>query len=100
MIDFLKEYDIKEETIEKIKEIYSPSILFDLNCNEVECRKIIIFLKSIGIENIDILLLYEIDLFFKNMKNVELAFSKFNINELVEQINHDYTEIEKLYYYL
>ena len=99
MIDFLKEYDIKEVTIKKMNEIYSSSFLFDLNCNEVECGKIIIFLKSIGIENIDILLLYEIGLFFKNMKKIEFAFSKFNIYELVEQINHDYTVLEQLYSY-
>lgn len=100
MIDFLKEYNIKEEIIEEMKKNNSPSLMFDLNCNEEECGKIINFLKSIGIENIDMLLLYELELFFKNKKSIELAFSKFNIQEFVEQINQDYTEIKKIYYYL
>lgn len=96
MIDFLKEYNISENTIEELKK-QSSSFLFDLNCNEEECCKIINYLRTIGIENIDELLLYETDIFFKNKSKVELAFSKHNINELVELINQDYQEIEVLY---
>ena len=100
MIDFLKECNINNETIEEIKKTQSPSFLFDLNCNEEECVKIINYLKEIGINNIDELLLYEPEIFFKIKKNVEKAFSMCDIEELVELINEDASNIEELYYYL
>ena len=100
MLDFLKEHNISEITIEKLKKTQSPSLLFDLICNDEECVKIINYLKEIGIKNIDELLIYETELFFKNKNKIELAFSKHNINELVELINQDYEEIEVLYDYL
>ena len=100
MIDFLKDYNVSETTIKELKRTQSTSFFFDLNCNEEECVKIINYLKSIGIKNIDELLLYETDLFFKNKNKIEQAFSKQNITELVELINQDYEEIEVIYEYL
>lgn len=100
MIDFLKECNIEDKTIEEIKRKQSPSFLFDLNCNEEECIKIINYLKGMGINNIDELLLYESEIFFKTKKNVEKALSKCDIEELVELINEDTSNIEELYYYL
>lgn len=100
MIEFLKECNIDDKIIEKLKRIQSPSFLFDLNCNEEECVKIINYLKEIGIDNIEELLLYESEIFFKTKKNVENAFSNYNIEELVELINEDASNIEELYNYL
>ena len=100
MIDFLKEYVIYYETIEKLKRIKSPTFLSDLNCNEEECVKIIKYFKELGIKNIDELLIYESEIFFKTFKNIEIAFSKYNAQELVNLINEDYSNIEKLYIYL
>lgn len=100
MIDFLKDYGISVETIEDLKRTQSPSFLFDLNCNDEECVKIINYLREIGINNIDELLLYESEIFFKVCKNVITAFSKCDIEELVELINEDASNIEKIYSYL
>ena len=100
MIDFLKDYNIAETTIEQLKKTQSPSFLFDLNCNEEECVKIINYLREIGINNIDELLLYESEIFFKTKKNVEIAFLNCDKEELVELINEDDSNIEELYDYL
>lgn len=100
MISFLKKYGIQNDTIEKMLENNSNSYLYDLNSNEEECCKIIEYLLSIGITNIDDLLLYECDLFLKNKKQVEIAFSKYNLNEIVELINTDYNEIDLIFKYL
>lgn len=100
MLDFLKDYGISVETIEELKRTQSPSFLFDLNCNEEECVKLINYLRKIGINNIDELLLYESEIFFKACKNVRNAFSKCDIEELVELINEDVSNIEQIYNYL
>lgn len=100
MIDFLKNYGISDKTIEELKRTQSPSFLFDLNCNEEECVKIINYLREIGINNIDELLLYESEIFFKTKKNVEIAFLNCDKEELVELINEDASNIEELYDYL
>ena len=100
MIEFLKECNIDDKIIEKLKRIQSPSFLFDLNCNEEECVKIINYLREIGINNIDELLLYESEIFFKTKKNVEIAFLNCDKEELVELINEDASNIEELYDYL
>lgn len=100
MIDFLKKHGVSNKTIEEIKRTQSPSFMFDLNCNEEECIKIINYLKGIGINNVDELLLFEPEIFFKTCINVITAFSKTDIEELVELINEDIFNIEKLYDYL
>ena len=100
MIDFLRKYNVSDKTIKELIETKSDSYLFDLNCNEEECCKIVDYLKNIGIEVIDELLLNNTELFLKNIKKVELAFSKYDIKELVQLINDDSNEIENILKFL
>jgi len=100
MLDFLKKYDITEDTINIIQTNENPSYIFDLYCNEEECSKIIKYLKELGIKDIETLLINELDLFFHNKKQIENAFSNFEIVEFINLINDNYQEIEKIYLYL
>ena len=65
MIDFLKDYDISNETISKIEKKYNKELLYIFNCNEYEIKKIIIYLKSINISCIDNILVDYIEIFLK-----------------------------------
>ena len=96
MIDFLKECIISSYTINKLSKKY-PSQLFNLNCNKRDCIKIIEYLRSIGINNIEDLLVNKIELFYETKEDVERMFLKHNVSELVDKINNDYNEIDILF---
>ena len=95
MIDKLLDYGIKEDTINKIKEIEELEYSFNTNINNT--IDVINYLKSINIVDIDYLLLSVPDLFFKAKVLVEEMFNKKNINELVNLINEDYSNIDLLF---
>ena len=95
MIDKLLDYGIKEDTINKIKEIEELEYSFNTNINNT--IDVINYLKSINIVDIDDLLLSVPDLFFKAKVLVEEMFNKKNINELVNLINEDYSNIDLLF---
>lgn len=96
MINKLLECGIKEDTINKLKD-NELDYLFEVNINN--SIDIINYLKSINITNIDELLLSIPDLFFKPKEIVEDLFNKKNINELVNLINDDYSNIDLLFEY-
>lgn len=96
MIEFLENCKLRKETIEQLSKKY-PSELFDLNANEEECVEIIEYLRDIGINCIDELLLYRTDLFYNSRHEVERMIEKNNISEIVSEINNDFTKIDELF---
>lgn len=96
MIDFLKDCHIDDEIIEEMNKKYDVD-LFDLNCNKVEIIKTINYLRDIGINNINDLLLYETDLFYKTKDDVENMFCNYDINDFISKINNNYEEIEIMF---
>lgn len=97
MIDYLYEKSITKETIEKLYNNDNIDIL-SLNSNEEECKKTIDYLRSIGVNCIEDLLINRIELFYNSKYEVEKIFSKYNIPELVSKINDNYEEIDKIMY--
>lgn len=97
MIDFLRDANISETTIEKLYNEYNSSTIFDLSCNEDDCVKIINYFRELGILNIEELLLYEIDVFKMNFLKLVKKFSNFNIPLFVNTINDDYVAIEHIF---
>ena len=97
MIDFLKNENILEETISYLNKYYDNTSLMNLYYNKSDCIKIIKYMKSIGINNIDQLLMYKLDLFVKSFEYFHELISKFNISDIVELINNDCTVIDEIY---
>lgn len=96
MIKFLKECNISSDTIHELSKKYS-SQLFDLNCNQNECVKIIDYLREIGIINVDELLINKLQIFYETKDDLVKMFSRYDIVELVRKINFDYNEIDILF---
>ena len=92
MIDYLKNVDISDKTIKKMYEIHDESTLLNLETNEENCLGIIIFMRKIGINNIDELLLYKPDWFLKTTKSFINCFSN-NKEKLVSRINNNYLDV-------
>lgn len=95
MIDFLKDYGISENTINKLS--LNPNTVFNIDVNKKDCIEIITLLKSLEIKNIEDIMLYNLNLFFNTKEEVQEMFNKHNIKELVVSINEDFTNIDKLY---
>ncbi len=96
MLNFLKKYGVNEETIKDIENTYDENILYAINSNELEIVKIIDFMKEIGINVIDELLVYNINFFLHKYSEVINKFSKFNLEETKEKINNDYMYINEI----
>ena len=97
MIDFLKDINIDSDIINKIVNNNNDSSLFEIVNNQEECIKIIEYLRKIGITCINELLIYEIDLFKKDLDYIIKKISKFNIPVFVNIVNDEYTAIENIY---
>lgn len=96
MLDFLKECGIKNEIIVSLESKLFDNMQFNLNCNELEIKKIINYFNEIGITCTDDLLLNNIDLFLFTFSQIKEKFDKYDIPKLVELINNDYEVINQL----
>ena len=95
MLDFLKVAKISDTTIDYMYNNFSSNDIMSLSDNANECLKIILYLKTLGIIPIEDLLVNETYIFLKLYNRVENTLSKYDILTLVDDINNDYTTIEK-----
>lgn len=96
MINFLKELGIKEAVIYDITNTYPDSVLFSLNCNRFEIKKIINYFNEIGIDNINEIVSNNLDFFFQTFNDVKKLFTKYDITRLVELINSNSEILKEL----
>lgn len=96
MLTFLSDLGISEQTVVKINKENSSANIYNLNCNQDEVSKIIKYFNELGILCIDELLIYRIDLFFKDFEEIKKIFSKYETNSLVNAINNDYNIINEI----
>ena len=92
-MNFLREFDISDKTIERIKENNDDSILNNLIFDSENVRKIIEFFREIDIEVIDDLLIYRPEIFSIDYKKLVDEFNKYNLKILVSLINDDISAI-------
>ena len=91
MLDFLKNIDINEKTIEQMDLLLDEPIKFNLQVNAENCLGIIIFMQKIGIKNVDELLINKPEWFLKTTKEMIKLLS--NNKKLINQINEDYENV-------
>ena len=96
MINFLKEENISDETISLLEKNKTSNELFDLSLNKVQILKIIKYLKSINIKNIEELLINETYIFYKVASDIKIELSKYEEVPLAEAINNNYEIIEQI----
>lgn len=96
MIEFLKKYGITDKVIQEIEKMNSSANLYNLNCNQDEAVKIIQCLRDKGINCVEELLIYKIDLFFMSLDNFENRYFKQDVDNFVKKVNEDYLVINEL----
>jgi len=94
MIDFLKKCGITDLVINEIINVNSSTNLYNFSCNQDEIIKIIGFLKEIGVNCIEQLLVYRIDMFFVSLDKFKKIYIKEDVNSFVREVNEDYTVID------
>ena len=95
-MQFLIENGFKKSTIEKLQEKYDESILDVVSLEEENVKEVINYLKQIGIQNIEDLMIYQIELFTKDIDKIKKHFDKPNQYQMVEKINEDVMNIDKV----
>lgn len=96
MVEFLKNYGIKDNVIKEIENVNTDANLFNLKCNELEVVKIINYLNSIGITCLDELLVYRLNIFFMDLNTLKSLLEKYDLDKFVSLVNNDYTLIDRL----
>ena len=96
MIDDIEFAGISEELKEKMIEELGYDTVLNMACNYERVKENIQTFKSIGINNVDELIMYNSDLFQKKPDELKNKLTKFNIPEVVKLINEDYTTIDDI----
>lgn len=88
-MNFLTEYDISKETIEKIKENYDESTCFYCLTIKENMKEVISYLKSLHVESIDQLLTNRLELFFLPVETLKKHLIEYNEEVFVKLLNED-----------
>lgn len=92
MTDFLVISGISVDTINILKD--NDNLLFELYSNKEEVISICNYLRKKGIKDIDNILLYKPTMFLETESSVNYYFSNSKIDDIVNKINEDYTNID------
>lgn len=97
MIDNIDKININNEVKEKMINNLSNDILVSLSLNYILVNQNIAYLESIGIKNIDLLLLNREYLFLNDTNYIKESIGRFNLSSFVQLINDDYTIIDEAF---
>ena len=95
-MDFLKELNFPTEVIKKIKDYNDKSLIFNFICSKKNVIKNIDYLRNIGVEVIELLLIYRLELFLIDNSMLIKSFENFEISTLVKLINEDINAVNLL----
>ena len=96
MIENIKLIGVDDNTIEKMVNILGYDIVLNMACNHELVNKNIQLLKSVGINNIEQLLLNREYIFLKDNDFIKNCLSKYNLQPIVPLINEDYSVIDEI----
>lgn len=89
---FLEGLGISEEAINSLEE----ANIYDLRMNEEKITEIILFLKTIGIKNLDELIIHELRILYMDLERIKKAFNIPEQAKIVDLINNDVIAIEEI----
>ena len=88
-MQFLLEKGFTQELIDKLTLKYDEGILDVFQIEKRNVMDVIDFFRQIGIENIEELMLFRIELFTKDVEEVKEIFDDEHVHEMVQEINED-----------
>ena len=97
MIQDIELIGVDKEVIDELIDKLDYSDVLNLACNYEIVKNNIDLLKSLGVKNIDDLLINRSSLFLEKSEKLRKKFSEFNIPVFVNLINMDYTVVDELF---
>lgn len=95
-MDFLKEFNLSNDTIDKIKDNNLNSVIRQFICDRDNACKMIKYMQEAGIQVVDDLLIRRIEVFSIDFDRFKKAFEDYNKDVLVALINEDISAINFL----
>ncbi|MDD5888760.1 MAG: hypothetical protein PUC82_04655 [bacterium] len=95
-MDFLKDFGITDEIIYRIEMANDRALVFSFICAKDKVCKNIEYFRSIGIEVIELLLIYRLELFLNDLDKIKSSFANYDIKTLVQLINEDINAVNLL----
>ena len=95
-MDFLLDLGFSSDLIEKMEDVNEASLLYDFVCNQENAKEIIDYFREIGINSIDRLLVYKLEIFSIDLEKIKKAFNKYDVFTLVQIVNEDINAINFL----
>ncbi|MBQ4584467.1 MAG: hypothetical protein IJA94_06230 [Bacilli bacterium] len=79
-----------------IVDLLDDATCYNMKINEKKITEIILYLKNIGINNLDELIINELRILYMDFEDIRSAFNNCNQKEMVELINNDIVAIEDI----
>lgn len=95
-MDFLTSVGVSAITLQKVKEYNGEAVVTDLYLNRIKVMEIIKYLSSIGINVVDKLLIYNVDVFLLSVENIKNKIDEYGVYKFVTDINQDYSQISDI----
>lgn len=95
-MEYLKEIGFSDLDIKDILDNNYQHIIENLIVNQDNVLEIINYLLSIGIEKDTIkeIFMYQISLFFKTKKEIQVSFDEYELDSIVKSLNYDVNNVE------
>ena len=95
-MEYLKEIGFSDLDIKDILDNNYQHIIENLIVNQDNVLEIANYLLSIGIEKDTIkeIFMYQISLFFKTKKEIQVCFDEYELDSIVKSLNYDVNNVE------
>lgn len=93
MLEYLKEFDFKDEEIEKILKSNDLNIIKNLELMKKNVKEVINYLYDMGVENIYNIFEGRIDLFLLPLSMIKQNFTKLDKDMLVSILNNSVSDL-------
>lgn len=93
---FLTDYGLTNEDIEEIIHENDSAIIKNVELNEVNVRKVIDYLASVGVNSIVIKELFkkQIGMFFRTKEEIQDVFDEYEMDSILKSLNYDVNTID------
>ena len=95
-MNYLEEFNYSEDTIKNIEDSLSNDDYIEFSFNQKRVLEDIAYLNSLGIKNIDKLIIERPSLFYEDKDTLEEYFNKCTIPNIVDLINIDNAMFEEI----
>lgn len=95
-MDFLEIVGVPSLTLEKVKEYNGEALLTDLYLNRIEVMEIIKYFHNIGLNVVDNLLVFTVDVFFRDLEEIKIKIQEYGVGKFVTTVNNDYFQITEI----